>query len=53
MLRGIPTICLSINKMLERIKETYSSYGKEGEETILKSILLLLTQIVGIPLSIK
>lgn len=38
MLRGIPTICVSINKMLERIKETYSSYGKEGEETVLKSL---------------
>ena len=38
MLRGTPTICVSINKMLERIKETYSSYGKEGEETVLKSL---------------
>ena len=38
MLRGIPTICVSINKMLERIKKTYSSYGKEGEETVLKSL---------------
>ena len=38
MLRGIPTICLSINKIHERIKETYSSYGKEGEETVLKSL---------------
>ena len=38
MQKGIPTICVSINKMLERIKETYSSYGKEGEETVLKSL---------------
>ena len=38
MLRGVPTICVSINKLLDRIKETYSSYGKEGEETILKNL---------------
>lgn len=36
--QGIPVICVSINKLLERIKETYNSYGKEGEETILKSL---------------
>lgn len=36
--KGIPVICVSINKLLERIKETYNSYGKEGEETILRSL---------------
>ena len=34
----VVNMLVSINKMLERIKETYSSYGKEGEETILKSL---------------
>lgn len=36
--KEIPTICVSINKLLERIKETYNSHGKEGEETILRSL---------------
>lgn len=37
MSKGYPVICVSIIKLLERIKETYNSYGKEGEETVLKS----------------
>ena len=35
--KGVPVVCVSISKMLERIKETYNSYGKEGEETVLRS----------------
>lgn len=38
MLRGVPVICVSIDKLLERIKETYNSYGKEGESTVLNSL---------------
>lgn len=36
--QGVPVICVSINSLLDRIKETYNSWGKEGEETILKSL---------------
>lgn len=35
--KGVPTICVSIDGILKRIKETYSNYGKEGEDTILKT----------------
>lgn len=34
----IPVICVSTNSLLERIKETFNSWGKEAEETILKSL---------------
>lgn len=36
--RQIPVICVSINSLLDRIKQTFSSYGKEGEETILRGL---------------
>ena len=38
MLRGFPVICVSIEKLLERIRSTYNSYGKEGESTVLNSL---------------
>ncbi|MHB9951058.1 DNA replication protein [Clostridium botulinum] len=34
----IPVICVNIDGLLNRIKETYNTWGKEGEETILKSL---------------
>ena len=33
-----PVICISINGLLERIRETYSRWGTEGETEILKSL---------------
>lgn len=33
-----PVICVSINGLLERIKKTYSTWGQEGEDTILKGL---------------
>lgn len=33
-----PVIIVSINALLDRIKQTFSSWGKEGEETILRSL---------------
>jgi DNA replication protein DnaC len=33
-----PVICISINGLLERIRETYSRWGREGETEILKSL---------------
>lgn len=34
----VPVVCVSINALLERIKETYNTWGKEGEDTVLKSL---------------
>lgn len=34
----VPVICVSINSLLSRIKETFNSWGKEAEDTILKSL---------------
>lgn len=34
----IPVVCVSINALLDRIKETYNKWGTEGEDTILKSL---------------
>ncbi len=34
----IPTICVSINGLLDRIKQTFNKWGKEGEEQILRSL---------------
>ncbi|WP_171012081.1 ATP-binding protein [Hathewaya histolytica] len=34
----IPVICVSINSLLERIKETYNKFGEDGESTILKGL---------------
>lgn len=36
--KGIPTICVSINALLERIQKTYNSWGKEGERDILNTL---------------
>lgn len=38
MFRGFPVICVSIEKLLERIRATYNTYGKEGESTVLNSL---------------
>lgn len=34
----IPVICVSINPLLDRIKDTYNKFGDEGEYTVLKSL---------------
>lgn len=34
----IPTICVSINGLLSRIKETYSKWGNEAEDDILRGL---------------
>lgn len=31
-------ICVSVNALLERIKKTYSTWGKEGEDTVLNGL---------------
>lgn len=36
--RSIPVVCVSINALLDRIKETYNKWGQEGEDTILKNL---------------
>ncbi|MGL5151413.1 MAG: ATP-binding protein [Clostridium sp.] len=35
--KGVPTICISINGILDRIKSTYDPYGREEEESIIRS----------------
>ena len=35
-----PVICVGINQLLERIRKTYSRYGKEGEDTVLNGLAL-------------
>ena len=34
----VPVICVSINSLLARIKETFNSWGKEAEDTIINSL---------------
>ncbi len=34
----IPTVCVSINALLDRIKETYNKYGNEAEADILRGL---------------
>ena len=34
----VPVICVSINALLKRIQQTFNSYGKEGEATILNTL---------------
>lgn len=34
----VPVICVSINSLLSRIKETFNSWGKEAEDTIINSL---------------
>ena len=36
----VPVICVGINQLLERIRQTYSRYGQEGEDTILRGLAL-------------
>jgi len=36
--RSVPVVCVSINSLLNRIKETYNKWGQEGEDTILKNL---------------
>ena len=36
----IPVVCVGINQLLERIRQTYSRYGQEGEDTILRGLAL-------------
>lgn len=36
--KGIPVVCVGINALLDRIKETYNNWGKEVEETILRTL---------------
>lgn len=35
--RGVPTICISINALLDRIKATYDSSGRGDEESVIRS----------------
>lgn len=34
----VPVICVSINSLLARIKETFNSWGKEAEDTIINTL---------------
>lgn len=34
----VPVVCVSIDALLDRIKQTYSNYGNEGEDTVLRSL---------------
>jgi DNA replication protein DnaC len=36
--RGIPVVCVHIDALLNRIKQTFNSYGKEGEATVLNAL---------------
>lgn len=36
--RSVPVVCVSINALLDRIKESYSKWGQEGEDTILRNL---------------
>lgn len=36
--KGIPVICVHIDALLNRIKQTFNSYGKEGEATVLNAL---------------
>jgi len=36
--RSIPVVCVSINSLLDRIKESYSKWGQEGEDAILRNL---------------
>lgn len=48
--KGVPVVCISINGLLERIRETYNTMGKEGEWQvigILKNAELLVIDDLG------
>lgn len=36
--QSVPVVCVSINALLDRIKESYSKWGQEGEDTILRNL---------------
>ena len=36
--KGVPVICVGINQLLSRIKESYNKYGHEAESDILKAL---------------
>lgn len=36
--RGVPVICISINGLLERIRETYNSLGRDGEWQVIGAL---------------
>ena len=36
--QGVPVICVGITQLLQRIQQTFNSYGKEGAAEILKGI---------------
>lgn len=36
--KGVTCICVSINSLLERIKETYNKYGNQGEIDVLRGL---------------
>lgn len=36
--QSIPVVCVSINALLDRIKESYTKWGQEGEDTILRNL---------------
>ncbi|ALR90249.1 DNA replication protein [Clostridium butyricum] len=36
----VPVICVGINQLLERIRQTYSRYGQDGEDTVLRGLAL-------------
>ena len=38
--RLVPVICVGINQLLDRIRQTYSRYGQEGEDTVLRGLAL-------------
>ena len=38
MERLTPVICISVNGILDKIKQTFNTWGSEGEETIIRSL---------------
>ena len=36
----VPVVCVGINQLLERIRQTYGRYGQEGEDTVLRGLAL-------------
>lgn len=39
IIKMVPVVCVSINALLDRIKDTYNRFGNEGEDTVLKSLV--------------
>lgn len=38
LIKGIPVVAVHIDALLNRIKQTFNSYGKEGEATVLNAL---------------